>query len=237
MEGISFITDKYGYKKQVVVDIDLHGKLLKKLFKKLDLETEDRVDVSPRTLHVNGGGGIEPIPVSTSQIEEVKNQKQIEIEEEEKKEIENTSFIQPDSVLSAMTLEDQEKALKIQAILEKAESLIGTPYSFGGVDNSGIDCSGFTSLSFGAAEIALPRISKDQSLVGNAITQTELKPGDLVFFGTGTPNSVNHVGIVAEANSPEDIKFIHASSSKGVTISSLNSGYWSGVYIKAKRVV
>ena len=59
----------------------------------------------------------------------------------------------------------------------------------------------------------------------------------LFFFGTGTPNQVNHVGIVAEAEDPDNIKFIHASSSKGVTVSSLNSGYWSGVYIKAKRVV
>ncbi|MEM1135668.1 MAG: C40 family peptidase [Bacteroidota bacterium] len=237
MEGISFITDKLGNKKQIVVDLDSHRKLLKKLFRKLDIDAETITGVSPRTFYVNDGGGLESIPIPTAQIEAGKQQQQKEIEAEEQQEILNNSFVQPDSVLSALSLEEQEKSLRVQAILEKAHSLIGTPYAFGGESEHGIDCSGLTTISFKAAEVELPRVSIKQSLVGNRIDTTSLKPGDLVFFGTGTPNKVNHVGIVAEAEDPNDIKFIHASSSQGVTISSLNNGYWSGVYIKAKRVV
>ena len=236
-EGISFITDRLGNKKQIVVDLEMHSKLLKKLFRKLELNMDIYDEPSPRNLIVNDGGGLEAVNLSAKHVEEVKAKQQADIELEEKNEIESSHFKQPDSVLNAMSLHQQEKFLKIQAILEKAQSLMGTPYLFGGTTPSGLDCSGLTLKAFEAADIDLPRISTQQSLVGEKINQKQLKLGDLVFFGTGTPNRVNHVGIVANTDNPHDIKFIHASSSKGVTLSSLSRGYWSGVYIKAKRVV
>ena len=236
-EGISFITDKLGNKKQIVVDIEMHGKLLKKLFRKLDLNMDIYDEPSPRNLFVNDGGGLEAVKVPKQQIEEVRAKQKEEIEKEEEQEIQTTKFKQPMSVLTAMSLKEQEKSLKIEAILQKAQTFLGTPYLFGGTTAAGMDCSGFTSETFKAAEIELPRISREQALVGNKIDTHELKPGDLVFFGTGVPNKVNHVGIVAKTDNPDDIKFIHASTSQGVVVSSLNRGYWSGVYIKAKRVV
>ncbi len=237
MEGISFITDKLGNKKQIVVDLDMHARLLKKLFRKLDLTMDIYDEPSPRNLFVNDGGGLEAVKVSQKQIEEVRAQKKEEIAKEEEQEIHTTKFKQPMSVLTAMSLQEQEKTLKIEAILDKAHTFMGTPYQFGGDSPAGMDCSGFTFVTFKAADIELPRVSRQQALVGNKIEPEELKPGDLVFFGTGIPNRVNHVGIVAKTDDPQDIKFIHASSSQGVTVSSLNRGYWSGVFIKAKRVV
>jgi cell wall-associated NlpC family hydrolase len=237
MEGITFITDKLGNKKQIVVDIEMHEKLLKKLFRKLNLNMDIYNEPSPRNLIVNDSGGLSGVKLPKNQLEEVKAKQKEEIELEEKKEIEATRFKQPESVLSAMSLHQQEKSLKIQAILEKAQTLVGTPYLFGGDTPSGMDCSGFTTETFKAAAIELPRISTEQSLIGEKVEQQQLKPGDLVFFGTGVPNRVNHVGIVANAESIDNIKFVHASTSKGVTMSSLSNSYWSGVYIKAKRVV
>ena len=65
--------------------------------------------------------------------------------------------------------------------------------------------------------------------LGKSIAKNELKTGDLVFFRTS--RNTRHVGIYLNDN-----KFIHASSSKGVTTSSLKNKYWSQKYWTAKRL-
>lgn len=116
-------------------------------------------------------------------------------------------------------------------LIATAMQYIGTPYVFGG--NSlyyGIDCSAYTQQIYAQIGINLPRTADVQYEVGTPISRSELLPGDEVFFTTYTYGA-SHCGIyVGDGN------FIHASSSRGVTISSLNDHYYSTHYIGARRM-
>lgn len=117
------------------------------------------------------------------------------------------------------------------AIISTAKKYIGVPYVWGGSTPSGFDCSGFVQYVFNAHGISLPRVSKEQYSIGKKVSKANLKAGDLVFFNT-EGNGVSHLGIYVGNN-----KFIHASSSKGVIISSLSSSYWVSKYYGAKRIL
>lgn len=125
----------------------------------------------------------------------------------------------------------------VNAILKDAEKYLGTPYKFGGNNNSGFDCSGFTLRVFQENNYKLPRRSVEQSKVGKYITLNEIRPGDLLFFATNGGRQVSHVGIVYSISNEGEINFIHASTSKGVIISSLNQKYWNKAYLYARRVL
>lgn len=117
------------------------------------------------------------------------------------------------------------------SLLATASSMMGTRYRWGGTSRSGVDCSGFTTVTFKKHGVSLPRTSIAQSKTGKAVSKDSLKPGDLVFFKT-RGNRVSHVGIY-QGNG----KFIHASSGKGrVTVNSLNDGYYANRYAGARRV-
>jgi len=83
----------------------------------------------------------------------------------------------------------------------------------------------------------MPRRSSDQALQGKKIEIWEAKPGDLLFFATNGNGVVSHVGIVKEIKNRGEITFIHASTSKGVIVSSLNEKYWNKAFLFAKRVL
>lgn len=125
----------------------------------------------------------------------------------------------------------------IQNILKDAERYLGVPYKFGGNSRSGLDCSGFTTLVFQDNELKLPRRSSDQAITGDKVQVESVKPGDLLFFATAGGSRVSHVGIVHSIDNNGEIKFIHASTSKGVIISSLNEKYWNKAYLHAQRVL
>lgn len=125
----------------------------------------------------------------------------------------------------------------MKSILKDAESYLGTPYKFGGNSSSGFDCSGLTTKVFDENGLKLPRRSADQANTGKNIDVKEAKPGDLLFFATAGGSKVSHVGIVHTIENDGEVKFIHASTSKGVIISSLNEKYWNKAYLHAQRVL
>lgn len=108
---------------------------------------------------------------------------------------------------------------------------IGVTYKTGGTSTNGFDCSGFTRYVFSKLGITLPRQSSAQFKTGTAVSRNEMRPGDLVFFNT-SGKGVSHVGIFVGSG-----KFAHASTSRGVIISSLNESYYAKRYIGAKRVM
>lgn len=120
----------------------------------------------------------------------------------------------------------------IQASLEQAHrDWKGTPYVLGGASERGVDCSSFVRIVFDRYfGVDLPPNTRTQLNVGANIRRQALRTGDLVFFRTG--RKTMHVGIIVE-----DREFLHASTSKGVMISSLDEHYWSSRYLAARRVM
>ncbi|WP_415325054.1 C40 family peptidase [Chryseobacterium sp. MMS23-Vi53] len=124
----------------------------------------------------------------------------------------------------------------IDNILTEAETYLGTPYRYGGMTRNGIDCSAFVLSVFGAAAgLSLPRVAASQSQEGEKIEKENLQKGDLIFFSHG--RRISHVGIVESVTEDGEVKFIHAATSRGVMISSLNDSYWGPKYRFGKRII
>ncbi|WP_077215002.1 S-layer homology domain-containing protein [Bacillus dakarensis] len=117
-------------------------------------------------------------------------------------------------------------------LLPVAKKYIGVPYKYGGTTASGFDCSGYINVVYKELGINLPRTTKGIATAGTYIERDNLRVGDLVIFNT-FGSGPSHAGIYIGND-----EFIHSSSSKGVTISSLNDPYyWKNKYIGARRVL
>ncbi|HEX4047007.1 MAG TPA: C40 family peptidase [Elusimicrobiota bacterium] len=110
---------------------------------------------------------------------------------------------------------------------------LGTPYVWGGTSHEGIDCSGLTSNTYGENRVMIPRVSRDQFHAGSPVEDGALRDGDLVFFNT-LGAGVSHVGMVVDARRR---RFVEASSSRGVIVTSLDGKYYKTRYLGARRVV
>lgn len=108
-------------------------------------------------------------------------------------------------------------------LVEEARRWMGTPYRYGGQDRSGTDCSGLVMQVYkNVCEVKLPRTTSDQRVYCIAVPRDRTRVGDLVFFSSkGGRGSVSHVGLYIGNG-----EMIHASSSRGVTVSSVDTGYW-----------
>ena len=121
-------------------------------------------------------------------------------------------------------------------LLDTAFSYLGTPYKHAGVTRKGMDCSGFVSTTFKAIDVPLSRSSQEMATQGKRIKLKNVRVGDLLFFKTLRHNRISHVGMVVDVQDGE-IKFIHASSKRGVVISSLSENYYKKAFRMAKRVM
>ncbi|MAA73210.1 MAG: hypothetical protein CMN28_00705 [Salinisphaeraceae bacterium] len=127
------------------------------------------------------------------------------------------------------TLTSRDLALRA-ALYEQFEFWRGTPYRFGGMSQAGLDCSALVLLTFQSIlNVALPRVTGDQVHLGERVPRGHWRPGDLIFFRTGGKS--RHVGIYLEEG-----RFMHASTSQGVIISSVQNPYWAGHYWQTRRL-
>ncbi|MCR5451444.1 MAG: C40 family peptidase [Lachnospiraceae bacterium] len=123
---------------------------------------------------------------------------------------------------------------QVQAVLDMANKLLGTPYKMGGNDPAtGIDCSGFTTLCFRAAGVNLPRTAQGQYDVSkHFLDESEAVPGDLVFY-TGTYNAgrtVTHVEIyLGDGNT--------VGAGDPVRVTSLHSPYFQAHFYSFGRIL
>ena len=111
----------------------------------------------------------------------------------------------------------------------------GIRYTVGGTTpRSGFDCSGFTQYIFGKMGYSLKRTVAQQLQSGMIIAKEELQCGDLVFFKytTNTSSLYSHVGIYIGNN-----QIVHASSSRGITVDSLDTPYYAEHYLCSRRVI
>lgn len=125
----------------------------------------------------------------------------------------------------------KQGALNKTRLVATAEQWIGTPYRFGGDSERGIDCSAFTRRVYRSQGVELPRNSRDQADIGSVVAYGGVRTGDLLFFDTSISGSISHVGVVLGGTT-----FAHASSSKGVTRSSLKEKYYVKRFVKGGRI-
>ena len=119
-------------------------------------------------------------------------------------------------------------------VLARAMSSIGIPYRFGGTSvTRGFDCAGFVRYAYEPLGVALPRTTDLQYTVGEPVEQSELVPGDLVFFRNTYRSGISHVGIYIGNR-----RFVHAaSSSRQIRVDELDATYYSARYAGSRRVV
>lgn len=149
------------------------------------------------------------------------------IEVQSNSELENSVDNQKSEKETMEKQEEPEAKSDHSSIIDTAESLIGTPYSWGGTTPSGFDCSGFIQYVFNQHNKELPRTTQDLYNQGSDVSSLQI--GDIVFFTTYR-SGPSHAGIYLGNQ-----QFIHAGSSTGVTISSLDQNYWAERYLGAKR--
>ncbi len=127
---------------------------------------------------------------------------------------------------------------KIDEIILFAKKFLGVPYRYAGTSPAGFDCSGFIYYIMGNSGFELTRTSYGMAELGETVKLSEVQPGDLLFFKGRNLNStkVGHVAMVIEVT-PDAINFIHASTSKGITIDNFKtSKYYIARFLKAKRM-
>lgn len=118
----------------------------------------------------------------------------------------------------AAAQEAAQTASARQNLVDYALQFVGGSYRAGGNDpHTGVDCSGFVRyvMQHGAG-ISMNRSSSSQATQGQAISSSQMQPGDLLFYSGGS--GINHVAMYIG-----DGKIVHASTyATGIKISNWN---------------
>jgi cell wall-associated NlpC family hydrolase len=116
-------------------------------------------------------------------------------------------------------------------MVDRALSMLGQPYRFGGAAPGGFDCSGLVVYAAAGAGIHVPRTAAEQLSTGMPVARGEVRAGDLVFMHL--THKELHVGIAIDEQ-----RFVHAPSAGGrVRIDSLASGPYAKGYLRARRII
>jgi cell wall-associated NlpC family hydrolase len=143
---------------------------------------------------------------------------------------------EPEEEEEIVTEEPTRELTITDVAINNAMKYEGVRYRYGGSTNKGMDCSGLLHISFAEAGETVPRTSMSFFQAASPIEVKEVKKGDLMFFATGRDRKkINHVALVVEVT-PAEVRFVHATVSQGVTVSSLNEPYWLGKYRSSGRL-
>jgi cell wall-associated NlpC family hydrolase len=111
------------------------------------------------------------------------------------------------------------------------KDLLGVRYAYGGSSRKGFDCSGLVQYAYqGFDGRHLPRTVRALFDLGRSVSDKNLMAGDLVFYNTGGGRP-SHVGIYLNNR-----QFLHASTSEGVELSSMDESYYATRYAGARRL-
>lgn len=159
------------------------------------------------------------------------NEKHI-VEDESELLSHNASRLSKESVIKKLD-DITNSNRKKERFLDEIISYLNTPYKYGGDSRLGIDCSAFTQKVYlNSLDIKIPRTAREQYHSWKVFKdRNSLKFGDLVYFNTSKIYFPGHVGIYLD-----DDLFAHASSSKGVIVSSMENIYYSSKFVGANRV-
>ncbi|RTQ94338.1 C40 family peptidase [Lysinibacillus telephonicus] len=114
-------------------------------------------------------------------------------------------------------------------VIEIANSLLGTPYLYGGNTPAGFDCSGFVRYVYAEAGLNIVRKSSKDYFFNDTTVVESPVPGDLVFFKDTYEKGISHMGIYIGNG-----EFIHAGT-KAVELTKLEYEYWDSHFVAFKR--
>ena len=131
---------------------------------------------------------------------------------------ENGNPLEEDKQTATEETESSEETTDKEEIVTYALQFVGNRYKYGGTNpNTGVDCSGFTSYVMRhAAEVELPHSSGGQSRMGRQVSSSEMRPGDIICYGSG--KRINHVALYIGNG-----QIVHASTERtGIKVSRWN---------------
>lgn len=154
-------------------------------------------------------------------------------------------FIYPDGLViqvgdTIVSQHEYEEFVTADDVINFAYSFLGTPYVWGTKGPHTFDCSGFTSYVYRYFGFPITSASRWQVNEGVAVKDGDIRPGDLMFFGgRSTPRSVGHVGMCIDVDKKTGkIKFIHASTKRGVVINTYpDDNYYYKRFLCARRII